>query len=61
MAVGDKEAQVADGRMENQRDHRGEGAQHPVPRSLEGLIETFHLLVFTLREEKQWVCLLTAY
>lgn len=50
-AVVHEEAKVADGRVENQRDRRGEGAQHLVASSLQSLVQTLHLLVFTLGEE----------
>lgn len=47
-AVVHEEAEVADGRVEHQRDGRGEGAQHLVAGSLQSLVQTLHLLVFTL-------------
>lgn len=59
-AVVHEEAQIADGRVQDQRDHRGEGTQDPVPSSLQSLIQTLDLVVFALRERRPRGCFLAS-
>lgn len=46
--------------MENKRNQGREGVQDPAPCTPQSLIQILHLLVFTLREEKQRMRVLRA-